>query len=129
MHLAKCEADGFGLTEVSTEHILLVLLNDPALVRDSMPRISESEIRDAINVRIPRGELNSLTHDLPLSEQARTAVVLAREEADKLRQRYVQNEHILLALVQSTSFAAQLLSQKGLSGEKLRLHIKTPAPT
>jgi tetratricopeptide (TPR) repeat protein len=55
---------------------------------------------------------------------------LAREEADKLAQNYVQNEHVLLALTQSeTSYAAQLLKQKGVSPDKLRLHIKTlPQP-
>jgi ATP-dependent Clp protease ATP-binding subunit ClpA len=129
MHLAKCEADRFGSTEVNTEHILLALVNDSALVVDSMRGVSESEIRDAINVHIPRGEPNPLPHDLPLSEQARRAVGLAREEADKVNQKYVQNEHVLLALIQSTSFAAQLLNQKGLSADKLRLHIRTlPQP-
>src|ERR1700730_9556667 len=125
MHLAKCEADGFGSTEVSTEHILLALLNDPAFVRDSMQGVSESEIRDAINVRIPRGEPNPLPHDLPLSEEARTAVVLAREEADRLGHRHVRNEHILLAVVRcESSHTAQLLTQRGISADKLRLQIK-----
>ncbi len=126
MILAKHEADAFGSLEVGAEHILLALLSDSALISGSMNGVSESDIRAAINAHIPRRELNPLPHDLPLSAEARTALVLAREEADKLSQRYVQNEHVLLALVQSeSSYTCQLLRQKGLSAEKLRLQIKT----
>ena len=53
-------------------------------------------------------------------------MLLATQEADSAGQRYVRNEHILLALAQAnTSYAAQLLKEKGLSTHKLRLHIKT----
>jgi ATP-dependent Clp protease ATP-binding subunit ClpA len=41
---------------------------------------------------------------------------MATEEAEKLGQRYVQNEHVLVALVQSAnSYAAQLLKEKDIS--------------
>lgn len=127
---AKHEADGFGSLEVGVEHIVLALLSDPALISTTMEGVSEPEIRTAVSARIPRQEPNPLPHDLPLSTEARTALVLAREEAEKLGQRYVQNEHVLLALVQSeSSYAVQLLKQKGLSADKLRFQIKTlPQP-
>jgi len=130
MHFAKWEADGFGSLEVGTEHILLALLRDPDLITSTMEGVSEPEIRASISARIHRREPNPLPHDLPLSTEGRTALVLATEEADKLGQRYVQNEHVLLALVQSeSSYVAQLLKQKGVSAEKLRLHIRTlPQP-
>ena len=99
VHLAKCEADGFGSLEVGPEHILLALLTDRALVSSTMEGVSESEIRAAINAHIPRSEPNPLPHDLPLTTEARAALVLATEEADKLSHGYVQNEHVLLALL------------------------------
>jgi tetratricopeptide (TPR) repeat protein len=128
--LAKHEADGFGSLEVGAEHILLALLRDPALISSTMETVSEPEIRASIGAYIPLREPNPLPHDLPLSAEARKALVLATEEADKLGQRYVQNEHVLLALVQSeSSYAARLLKEKGVSPEKLRPHIKTlPQP-
>jgi Clp amino terminal domain, pathogenicity island component len=130
MHLAKCEADGFGSLEVGTEHILLALLRDSDLISSTMEEVSEPEIRAVITAYIPKHEPHPLPHDLPLSTDARIAVVVATEEADKLNQRYVMNEHVLLAVVQSeNSYAAQLLKEKGVSTEKLRLHIKTlPQP-
>jgi tetratricopeptide (TPR) repeat protein len=126
MHLAKCEADGFGSLEVSAEHILLALLGDPALISGTMEGVSESEIRDAINAHIPHRRPDPLPHDLPLNKEAWAALVLATEEADRLGHRHVQNEHVLLGLVQSeSSYAARLLRQKGITAEKLRLQIKT----
>jgi ATP-dependent Clp protease ATP-binding subunit ClpC len=60
-----------------------------------------------------------------LSRAAREALVLAEGEADRLGHRYIQNEHILLGLVESGDcYAGELLRQKGLSAEKLRLQIK-----
>jgi ATP-dependent Clp protease ATP-binding subunit ClpA len=130
MVLAKHEADGFGSLEVSAEHILLALLSDQALTSSTMGGVSQSEIRTAIRAHLPRREQNPLPHDLPLSTEGRTALVLATEEADKLDQEYVQNEHVLLGLVQSeSSYAAQVLKQRGLTPQILRAHIKTlPQP-
>ena len=88
--------------------------------------VSESEIRDAIYVRIRHGDPNLLPHDLPLSEEARSAVVLAREEADKLGDRHVRNEHLVLAVVKrENSHAAQWLGV----AHKLRLQIRALTET
>jgi ATP-dependent Clp protease ATP-binding subunit ClpC len=126
---AKHEADRFGSSEVRTEHILLALLRDPNLVSSTMETVAVPEIQSAISAYIPQRKPNPLPHDLPLSTGGRAAVILAAEGAEKFGHKYVQNEHILLALVQSEgSFAAQLLKQKGISPEKLRLQIKTLPP-
>jgi ATP-dependent Clp protease ATP-binding subunit ClpA len=87
-----------------------------------MEGISEKEIRETINAHLPRREPTTLPHDLPLSRAAREALVLAEGKADKLGHRYIRNEHLLLGLVESeSSYAAQLLKQKDISAEKLRL--------
>ena len=66
-----------------------------------------------------------LPHDLPLSRRAREALVLAEAEADKLDHRYIRTEHLLLGVVESgDTFAAELLTKKGLSAEKLRMQIQ-----
>jgi len=127
---AKHEADRFGSLEIDPEHILLALLSDPVLISRTMQEISEKEILETINAHLPRREPNTLPHDLELSRAAREALVLAEGEADRFGHRYIQNEHILLGLVESGDcYAGELLRQKGLSSEKLRLQIKAlPQP-
>jgi tetratricopeptide (TPR) repeat protein len=122
---AKHEADRFGSLEIDPEHILLALLSDPVLISRTMQEISEKEILETINAHLPRREPNTLPHDLELSRAAREALVLAEGEADRFGHRYLQNEHILLGLVESGDcYAGELLKQRGLSAEKLRLQIK-----
>lgn len=97
-------------------HILLALLNDPVLVSRIMEGISEKEILETINAHLPRSEPTMLPHALPLSREAREALVLAEAEADKLGHRYIRNEQHLPGPVESgNSFAAELLTKKGLS--------------
>jgi hypothetical protein len=123
---AKHEADRLGSVEIEPEHLLLALLNDPVLISGVMERISEKEILDQINAHLPQREPNMLPHDLPLSRGARQTLVLAEAEADKLDHLYIRNEHLLLGLVESgDTFAAELLTKKGLSAEKLRMQIQT----
>jgi Clp amino terminal domain, pathogenicity island component len=81
MHLAKCEADGFGADQVEPEHILLALLSDAALVSSTMEGVSPSDIRASINAHALRREPKPLPHDLPLSAESRTAMARATEEA------------------------------------------------
>src|SRR5258708_35081463 len=127
---AKHEADRFGSLEIDPEHILLALLSDPVLISRTIQEISEKEILETINAHLPRREPNTRPHDLELSRAAREALVLAEGEADRFGHRYIRNEHILLELVESGDcYAGELLRQKGLSAEKLRLQIKAlPQP-
>jgi hypothetical protein len=121
---AKHEADRFGSLEIEPEHLLLALLNDPVLI-SVMEGISEKEILDTIDAHLPQREPNMLPHDLPLSRGTRQTLVLAEAEADKLDHRYIRNEHLLLGLVESGhTFAAELLTKKGFSAEKLRMRIQ-----
>jgi ATP-dependent Clp protease ATP-binding subunit ClpC len=124
---AKHEADRFGSREVGVGHILLALLNDAALIRDTLEGVSEDELREAIGARLPRGETIPLPHDLPLSSESRQALISAAEEAEELGHRHVGNAHLLLGLMGcENSHAAELLRQKGLSADKLRTQIAEP---
>ena len=127
---AKHQADRFGSLEIDPEHILLALLDDPVLISRTMKGISEKEVIDTINAHLPRRELNTLPHDLPLSTPAREALVLAEAAADQLGHQYIRNEHVLLGLVESGDcYAGELLTKKGLSAENLRMQIKAmPQP-
>ena len=123
---AKHQADRFGSLEIDPEHILLALLDDPVLIGRTMRGISEQEIIETINAHLPRRERNPLPHDLELSRAAREALILAEGEADKLSHRYIGNGHLLLGLVESrNSFAAELLTKKGLSADQLRRQLES----
>jgi len=124
--LAKHEADRFGSLEIDPEHVLLALLNDPSLISRTTDGIAEKEIRETINTHLPRRQPNLLPHDLPLSQAAREALVLAEAEADKLGHRDIRNQHLLLGLVESrNSYARELLTKKGLSVDTLRLQLES----
>jgi ATP-dependent Clp protease ATP-binding subunit ClpA len=123
---AKHQADRFGSLEIDPEHILLALLDDPVLIGRTMKGISEKEIIETINAHLPRREQNPLPHDLELSRAAREALVLAEGEADKLGSSTIGNGHLLLGLVESqNSFAAELLTNKGLSPDQLRRQLES----
>ena len=122
---AKHEADRFGASEVTPEHILLALLLDTALTGSIKERFRVEEVRAVIEDHLPRLETNPLPHDLPLSVDGRKALLLATEEAGKLGHRYVENEHVLLAVAQSEStFVASLMRRYGFSPEEFRMQIK-----
>jgi ATP-dependent Clp protease ATP-binding subunit ClpA len=124
---AKHQADRFGALEIEPEHILLALLKDQVLISRTMEGISETEIRETIDAYLARCEPNTLPHDLPLSKAARKALVLAEGEADKLGHLKIGNGHILLGLVDSgDSYAAGLLTKKGLSADKVRRQLESP---
>jgi ATP-dependent Clp protease ATP-binding subunit ClpC len=124
---AKHEADRFGSLEIAPEHILLALLSDPILINRTLKGVSEKEMRETIDAYLPRRKPNTLPHDLPLSEAARRALVLAEEEADRLGHAKIRNEHLLLGLVKSgDSYAAELLVIKGLSADKLGRQLESP---
>jgi ATP-dependent Clp protease ATP-binding subunit ClpA len=91
-----------------------------------MQGIPEKEIVMTIEGYIPRCERNPLPHDLELSKTTREALVLAEGEADKLGHRDIRDEHILLGLVESgNSFAAKLLTEKGVSPDHLRRQLES----
>jgi ATP-dependent Clp protease ATP-binding subunit ClpA len=63
--------------------------------------------------------------DLPLSKETRQAIVSAGEDADKLGQRFVDNEHILLGILSlQNCFATEILWRRGLSADKIRARMK-----
>ena len=126
---AKHQADRFGSLEIDPEHILLALLDDPVLVSQTMKGISEQEIVETITARLPQRERNLLPHDLGLSRAAREALILAEREADKFGHRHIRNGHLLLGLVESRDcFAAELLTEKGLSADQLRRQLESSLP-
>lgn len=107
---ARYEAEEVGSPQIEPAHIFLSLLRDAVLTSHVFRGVSVQEVREEILGRLPRRTKRSAPGDLPLSKEAREALVSAAEEADKSGSRYVGNGHILLSLLHAkNSIVAEAL--------------------
>jgi hypothetical protein len=126
---ARHEASNFGSPYIETEHLLLGLLNDGFLASFVLQGISVQGIREDILATLPRQKEIPTSVDLPLSNNAKQALSYGAEEAERLADRQIRNQHLLLGLMRvEGSYAAQMLRQKGLDPAGLRLRIAGLTP-
>jgi hypothetical protein len=107
----------------------LGLLNDGFLTSFVLQGISVQGIRDDIMATLPRQKEIPTSVDLPLSNDAKQALSYGAEEAERLADRQIRNQHLLLGLMRvEGSYGAQMLRQKGLDPANLRLRIAELQP-
>jgi hypothetical protein len=107
----------------------LGLLNDGFLASFVLEGVSVQGIREHILATLPRQKEIPTSADLPLSNNAKQALSYGAEEADRLADRQIRNQHLLLGLMRvEGSYAAQMLRQKGLDAASLRFRIAGLAP-
>lgn len=124
---ARYEASEFGSPTIETEHLLLgILREDKALANRFLPsNDSVASIRQRIRALTPLREKISTSADLPLSHESKRVLAYSAEEAEKLKQRHIGPEHMLLGLLrEEKSLAANLLQERGLSIERVREELK-----
>ena len=131
---ARYEASQFGSPYIETEHLLLGLLReDKALTSRFLRGVSDVEsIRMQIENATTIREKIHTSVDLPLSNECKRILAYAAEEAEKLAQKHIDCEHLLLGILrEEKSFAAQLLSERGLFLDRVRIELKkfVPEPT
>jgi len=127
MFFARYEASNFGAPSIETEHLLLgILREDKALANRFLPSSdSVAAIRQKIRDLTPVREKISTSVDLPLSHESTRMLAYSAEEADKLKQRHIGPEHMLLGLLrEEKSLAANLLQERGLTVEKVREELR-----
>jgi Clp amino terminal domain, pathogenicity island component len=120
---ARYEASQYGSSTIETEHLLIGLLREdwPLVKRFLGPTANAADIRTNIEERIIRRECISTSVEVPLANECKTALTLAAEEAERLFQRSVGTEHILLGMLRAEgSLAEQILREKGLRLEIVR---------
>jgi ATP-dependent Clp protease ATP-binding subunit ClpC len=114
---ARYEASQFGSPYIETEHLLLGLLReDKALTQRFFPgqHVAE-EIRKQIDHATVKREKVSTSVDLPLSNEGKRVLAYTAEETERLGQKLIGTEHLLLGLLrEEKSFAAELLHERGL---------------
>ncbi len=121
---ARYEASQFGATQIEAEHILLGLIREDKNLTyrffhrshatvESIRR--EIEGRSVLRERIP----NNI--DLPLSGDAKRVLAFAAEESERLGNRHIGTEHLLLGLLrEENSVAAEILYERGLRLSDIR---------
>lgn len=105
---ARYEASKYGSPYIETEDLLLGLLReDAALARrafgseDARSRSfgATESIRRKIAERGPLGKKSPTSVDLPLSNESKRVLAYAGEEAERLANRHIGTEHLLLGLL------------------------------
>jgi ATP-dependent Clp protease ATP-binding subunit ClpC len=122
---ARYEASQFGASQIEAEHILLGLIReDKNLTTRFFQRthVNIENIRKDIEERaVPRERIGLSNIDLPLSSEAKRVLAFAAEESERLGNRHIGTEHLLLGLLrEENSPAAEILYDKGLRLSEIR---------
>ncbi len=120
---ARYEASQFGSPYIETEHLLLGLLREDKTLTNRFLRSHASieSIRKQVEGRTPSREKVSTSVDLPLSQECKRVLAYAAEEAERLANKHIGTEHLLLGLLrEDKSFAAEILHERGLRLSTIR---------
>jgi ATP-dependent Clp protease ATP-binding subunit ClpC len=122
---ARYEASQYGSPEITTEHLLLGLIREDtrtfeAIFKDfDQIRAIQEEVR--ARERLTAREKLSTQVDLPVSNPSKRVLAYAAEEAERLNDRHIGTEHLLLGLLREPdSTAADILTKHGADLAKIR---------
>jgi ATP-dependent Clp protease ATP-binding subunit ClpC len=125
---ARYEASQFGSPYIETEHLLLGLLREDKALTNRFLRshaVVES-IRKQIEEHTTIREKVSTSVDLPLSNESKRVLAYAAEEAERMSNKHIGPEHLLLGLLREENcFAAALLTERGLQVDAVREDLGT----
>ncbi len=127
MFYAQEEAQKFGESYISTEHLLLGLVRERdcfgAQVLERMG-VSLNKIRSEVEKQLPRRE-HKPTQEMTLTPRAKRVIDLAYEEARNLNNNYIGTEHLLLGLIrEGEGLAGRVLAKLGVELERARREVK-----
>jgi ATP-dependent Clp protease ATP-binding subunit ClpC len=120
---ARYEASQMGSPYIETEHLMLGLLREDKALTNRFLRshASVESIRRQVEGHTTIREAISTNVDLPLSDECKRVLAFAAEEAERLSHKHVGTEHLLLGLLrEETSFAAEILKERGLQLDAVR---------
>lgn len=118
---ARYEASHYGSREIDTEHLLLGLIREEKLVCFRwLPNARPDAIREKIDGWLPKLPSISTAVDLPLSKTCKHVLHRAKDEADRLQNKWIGTEHLLLGLMGEESPVSKLLSEFGADASQLR---------
>ena len=118
---------------VSTEHVLLGLLQEPdssgaRLIGEAIAGISLKTIAEAVIELPPSRNASAMLAPLTLTPRSKNVLDFAQSEAAALGHRYVGSEHLLLGLLRERDgVAAQVLTNYGMTLDRTRSLIAAAA--
>jgi ATP-dependent Clp protease ATP-binding subunit ClpC len=113
---ARYEASQYGSPVIETEHLLLGLLREDGhvVLRFLRAKATASQFRTQIETHVTQRERISTAVEVPLTDECKKILILAKEESDNFQHRYIGTEHLLLAMLECpASLAARLLIERG----------------
>jgi antitoxin component of RelBE/YafQ-DinJ toxin-antitoxin module len=113
---ARYEASAFGSPYIETEHLLLGLVREARKVLQQLGLPADTTV-ETLRLRIDKQQkLPAPSVNIPLSNESKGVLAYAAEEAERLQQRHVGTEHLLLGLLrEETTLAAGLLGELGVT--------------
>ena len=119
---ARYQTSQFGSMTIESEHLLLGLLQeDKNLLHRFHLESSTGDIRKKIEGRVAMGKQISTSIDLPLSNECKRILKYANEEAERLNDRNIGTEHLLLGILREEKcMAAEILRELGLQLVEVR---------
>ncbi|HKE05513.1 MAG TPA: Clp protease N-terminal domain-containing protein, partial [Blastocatellia bacterium] len=101
---ARFEASQFGASQIEAEHILLGLIREDKNLTARFFHRAHADVelvRKEIEARTVIRDRVSTNIDLPLSTEAKRVLSFAADEAEKLKNRHIGTEHLLLGLLRA----------------------------
>jgi hypothetical protein len=127
---ARYEAAQVNSPFIETEHLLLGLMRAQKNIFISLLKIGTAEeIQREIRSQMPpTPQMVTTSVDLPLSNQSKRVLAYAAEESERLHDRHIGPEHLLLGLLrEKDATAAEILQKHGATLPEFReLMRKTP---
>ncbi len=121
---ARYEANQFGASQIEAEHVLLGLLREDKNLTHRFFHRSHANvesIRKEIEGRAVWRDRIREQIDIPLSGEAKRVLAFAAEESERLGNRHIGTEHLLLGLMrEENSVAAEILYERGLRLSDIR---------
>jgi hypothetical protein len=119
---ARYEASQYGSREIDTEHLLLGLIREDKALYRWLPKTDLRTIRQRVDDHSPKHPPTSTAVDLPLSAAGKRVLKHAADEADRLANKHIGTEHLLLGLLDEEGLAAKLLLEGGADAAKMRTY-------
>jgi len=125
---ARYEASQYGAPEIDTEHLLLGLLREDKTLHRWMTKLNVESIRQQVVQRLPKLPSIATSVELPLSKPASRVLKRAAGEAERLGNKHIGTEHLLLGLLEEKdTLASDLLREAGADAASIREHYAEPS--
>jgi ATP-dependent Clp protease ATP-binding subunit ClpB len=123
LQAAQEVASQFNQQEISNEHFLLALLDQSeGVTRPLLEKmgVNVADLRSRLTQELERRpKIQGGNYDQRIGNELRATIDAAEKEMAKLKDEFLSAEHYLLAVADGKSFSAKLLTDSGVTRDKL----------